>query len=642
MQKIEIVNTRNRILSDKIRVSLDSAGKTLRNHNILVIGGSGSGKTFRFVKPNLMQLSSSFIITDPKGEICRDTAGFMQSHGYDIKVINLLDFHKSSRYNPFKYVQNDADIIKLIQNLIKNTTPPGTNASDPFWEKAEGMLLQSLFQYVWREGVIDEITGVKQHNISGVLKLLQKAEFEEDMNGNKKPSELDYIMQELEEKNLMHPAVLNYNKTMKGAADTVRSILMTANSRLAPIQVPEIIDFMSEDEIDIPNIGAKKTAVYCIIPDVDKTFNFLIGLFYTQCFQQLYYAADFIYGGKLPVHVTFMLDEFANVALPDDFTSLLSTMRSREISAIPIVQNMAQLKKLFKDDYETIQGNCDYTIFLGGNESGTHKEISEAIGKQTIYKTSRGKTLGKNGSSSTNEDTLGRELMMPSEVRTMKRYECIILINGFNAVKDKKYKTWNHPLFKELLENKDFEFDGRIERAKKKLNSNDEIDKNKLQQLEKEDEMNKKEYNTNMKLFEMLHEGDEPEIPKQKVIEINFEELMNIDIDEFDDDDFVEQFNTFITDEEIQQNLQNIENEIHSIEMEEYNSKIDIKLEIKSSDEMKLMLKLEKIGYTVPQQRLLLKLMRNNHEFNIDTICEYFSPTMTLQTIEDSIDIFTI
>lgn len=647
MYQQQIVNTRNRILSQNIMVSMDSENKTHRNHNILVIGGSGSGKTFRFVKPNLMQLSSSFIITDPKGEICRDTAEFMKMHGYDVKVINLLGFNKSNRYNPFKYVQEDADILKLIQNLIRNTTPKGASSNDPFWEKAEAMLLQSVFYYVWREGVPNENTGIKEHNIGAVLKLLEKAEFEEDNNGNKKPSELDYMMQELEEKDPLHPAVVNYNKVMKGAADTVRSILMTANARLAPVQTQSVIDFMSEDEMDIVSIGTKKTAVYCIIPDVDKTFNFLIGLFYTQCFQQLYYAADFVYGGKLPVHVTFMLDEFANVSLPDDFTNLLSTMRSREISAIPIIQNMAQLKKIFKDDYETIQGNCDYTIFLGGNESGTHKEISESIGKQTIYKTSHGRTLGKNGSSSTNEDTLGRELMMPSEVRTMKRNECIILINGFNAIKDKKYETWNHPLFKELSRCKNFSFDARIERAKKKMviqrfGRDDEIDNSELKLLEKEDEMNMTEYNTQMKIYNMTQEGDEPVLPDKNVIELGFNELMSLDIDSLDDENIVDQLNEFISNREIESNASAINREIKETEEEEYNNNIDIKKEIHNSDEMKLILKLSKEGYEVPQQRLLIELMRQNKAFNIDMICEYFSPDMEIETMKDSIEVLTV
>lgn len=642
-KKVEIVNTRNRILSKNIYFSLDSENITHMNNNILVIGGSGCGKSFKFAKPNIMQLSSSFIITDPKGELCRDTAGFLEHHGYEVKVLNLLDMKKSSRYNPFDYVQNDVDVIKLIQNLIRNTTPKGASPGDPFWEKAEGMLLQSLFYYVWKEGVKNEKTGKIEHNIGAVLKLLTLAEFTEDRNGNKQPSELDHLMDELGKKDPMHPAVLNYNKVMRGAADTVRSIIISANARLAPIQSDEIVDFMSEDEMDIRSIGARKTVVFCVIPDVDKTYNFLVGLFYTQTFQQLYYAADFIYDGKLPVNVTFLLDEFANVALPDDFTSLLSTMRSRQISAIIIVQNYAQIKKLYEKDYETIQGNCDVMIFLGGNERGTHKEIEEAIGKQTIYKKSSGLTRGKNGSSSTNEDVMGRELMMASEVRKLRRDECIILINGYDAVRDKKIETWNHPLFPELKKYGGYQYDARLKRAARKRAIREDtgvefVSDDQLAMLRSHDKILMDEYNTQVKIADISGE-EKPQKPELAIINLTFEQLLQLEIDdetgELNLDDILSQ-------EQMQKNEQICLDKIAEEEVIEHDSHIDVKTELNGKEEAFLVAKLSKEGFSVPQQRLLLELFRKGTSFDEETIMYYFSPDMSEDDMKDYIEVMSM
>lgn len=630
-----VVNTMNRMLSANIMMQLDTRQTDL-NDNILVIGGSGCGKSFKFAKPNILQMSSSFIITDPKGELCRDTAGFLEAYGYEIKVINLLDFKKSSRYNPFVYLKLDKDVMILIQNLIRNTTPKGASASDPFWEKAEAMLLQSLFFYAWKEGMLNEETGKVEHNIGVVLKLLRLAEFEEDENGNKMPSELDDIMDELAEREPNHPAVVNYNSVMRGAADTVRSIIISANSRLQYIQSPEIIDFMSEDEMDIPSIGEKKTAVFCIIPDVDKTYNFLAGLFYTQAFQQLYYTADFIHDGRLPVHVTFLLDEFANVALPDDYTSLLSTMRSREISSIIIIQNYAQLKKLFKDDYETIIGNCDTMIFLGGNEPGTHKELSEMIGKQTIYKTSHGETLGKNGSSSKNEDSLGRELMLPSEIRKLKRSECIVLINGFDAVKDKKIETWKHPLYKEMVRYGGYQYDARIKRAiikSKKTGDVEAISLSDVQRYEHIDTVTNQEYQTQMKIYNLTKdEKDKPDKPEYKVCNIDWLELMNLDIDALDEDTELS-MDDIISADEIRNNFRKALEEAESVEEQNRANHIDVKSEISSRQELELMLYLSKNGYDVPKQRLLISLMHTS-QLDTDTILDYFSPDMPYEDMQ--------
>lgn len=349
----------NRILSQNVKMSLDFRRLKL-NGNILICGGSGAGKTFYEVKPNLMQMPHhcSFICTDPKGEILRSCGQMLKDNGYNVKVINLLEMDKSDCYNPFSYIREETDVVKLITNLISNTTPKGATPSDPFWEKAEGLFLQSIFYYVWLE------LPVNQRNFESVLKLIGEAE----VAGEGKQSELDKRMKRLENESKLgrnHPAIKQYNKCMRGAGDTVRSIIISANSRLAFLENKQVLRLLSKDELNLAELGIgvngdkeTKTALFCVIPDSDKSYNFIIGMLYTQIFQELYYQADFVCGGRLPIHVTFMLDEFANVALPDDYCSLLSTMRSREISSIIIIQNFAQLKALFKDTWETIPGNC--------------------------------------------------------------------------------------------------------------------------------------------------------------------------------------------------------------------------------------------------------------------------------------------
>lgn len=439
---------RNRILSKNVRMSMDFR-KLKLNGNILICGGSGAGKTFYFVKPNLMQLprNCSFICTDPKGEILRSCGQMLKDNGYQVKVINLLEMEKSDCYNPFRYIREETDVVKLITNLIANTTPKGANSSDPFWEKAESMLLQALFYYVW----LEEPDATK--NMGTVMKLLGEAEVTE----RNKPSKLDLRMQKLAERSKLgeqHPAIVQYNKCMRGAGDTVRSIIISANSRLAYLENQKVLRLLSRDDMNLAELGTgvnrdekTRTALFCVTPDSDKSYNFIIGMLYTQIFQELYYQADFEYGGRLPIHVTFMLDEFANVALPDDFCSLLSTMRSREISSIIIIQNFAQLKALFKDTWETIPGNCDTFIYLGGNEQSTHKYVSELLGKSTIDKKSTGETKGRQGSSSRNYDVLGRELLTPDEVRKLDNKKCILFIRGLNPVLDDKFIPFSHPMF---------------------------------------------------------------------------------------------------------------------------------------------------------------------------------------------------
>ena len=438
----------NRILSQNVKMSLNFRRLKL-NGNILICGGSGAGKTFYEVKPNLMQMphNCSFICTDPKGEILRSCGEMLKNNGYSVKVINLLEMEKSDCYNPFSYIREETDVVKLITNLISNTTPKGATPSDPFWEKAEGLFLQAIFYYVWLE------EPPARRNFESVLQLLGEAEVTEQ----NKPSRLDVRMKFLEDTSKLgsaHPAVKQYNKCMRGAGDTVRSIIISANSRLAFLENKQVLRLLSRDDLDLAELGIgvngdgeTKTALFCVIPDSDKSYNFIIGMLYTQIFQELYYQADFNCGGRLPIHVTFMLDEFANVALPDDYCSLLSTMRSREISSIIIIQNFAQLKALFKDTWETIPGNCDTFIYLGGNEQSTHKYVSELLGKGTIDKKSSGETKGRQGSSSRNYDVLGRELFTPDEVRKLDNKKCIIFIRGFDPIMDNKFIPFGHPAF---------------------------------------------------------------------------------------------------------------------------------------------------------------------------------------------------
>lgn len=445
----------NRIISQNVRMSLNFR-KIGLNGNVLVIGGSGAGKTFYVVKPQLMNMpeNCSFICTDPKGEILRSCGQMLKSNGYRVKVINLLEMEKSDCYNPFSYIREETDIIKLITNLISNTTPKGATPSDPFWEKAEGLLLQALFYYVWMEEPL------AKRNFETVLKLLSEAEVTEQ----NKPSRLDVRMRFLEETSPLganHPAIKQYNKCMRGAGDTVRSIIISANSRLAFLENKQVLRLLSKDELNLAELGLgvngdgkTRTALFCVIPDNDRSLNFVIGLLYTQIFQELYYQADFNCGGRLPIHVTFMLDEFSNVALPDDYCSLLSTMRSREISSIIIIQNLAQIKALFKDTWETIPGNCDTLIYLGGNEQSTHKYVSELLGKGTIDKKSSGETKGRQGSSSRNYDVLGRELLTPDEARKLNNKKCLIFIRGYDPIFDNKYLPFGHPAFNQTADGK--------------------------------------------------------------------------------------------------------------------------------------------------------------------------------------------
>ena len=444
----------NMIITQNVKLSMDNQ-KLKLNSNMLVIGGSGSGKSFYVVTPNVLNLpNASLVFTDPKGELLGNLGHTLKKNGYVIKVLNLVEMEKSDCFNPFMYIRDETDIIKLINNLIANTTPKGASQADPFWEKSESMFLQALMLYIWMEEPRE------RQNFNTLLDLLSKAEV-----NDKGKSELDIIMDELRASSDMgydHPAVRAYDKCVGGAGDTVRSIIISAHSRLAFFENPKVRRILSRDDMDLASIGIgvdgdkkTKTALFCVISDSDKSFNFIIGMLYSLLIQTLYFEADFHYKGKLPIHVSFWLDEAANVPLPSNgneggaggYASLLSSMRGRNINSVTVVQNVSQLKAIFKDGWEIIPGCSDEILYLGGNESESHAYISKLLGKATINKRSHGESRGRNGSSSRNTDVLGRELLMPDEVRKIDNKKCILFIRGFNPIIDDKFDTMGHPLF---------------------------------------------------------------------------------------------------------------------------------------------------------------------------------------------------
>ena len=635
-----IVNTRNRMLSQNLRMTLNTRHTDL-NNNIIVIGGPGSGKTFRLVQPNLMQMFGSYVITDPKGEIQRDSAGFLKSFGYQVKVLNLLnaaEMKKSTRYNPFRYIMSDMDIVKMVTIFMSATKKKDAQSGDQFWDDMAGLLLQALFYYVYYEGV--EVEGRIHHDFKGVMKLINLLRVEEDARtGARKKTELDILFEALEKKNPNHQAVLAYNKAMRGAADTVRSIIATVNSRTTCLQTKEILDLLSDDEIDIKSIGVRKTVVYCIIPDNDKTYSFLVSMLYQQMFQQMYYQADFVYGGRLPVHVTFLLDEFANVSLPDEFSSWLSTMRSREISAIIIIQNMAQIKALYKDTWENIPANCDTLIYLGCNEQSTHEYISKLLGKGTIDKQTQGQTTGKQGSASTNEDVLGRELMLPEEVRKMSRKKCLVIINGKDPVFDYKIDTLNHPLWQEFCRlSKNYKFDGRLERYKDEniisIMEGGAMEQIRLlnpietELLKQESKRKQKEYEEELKVAQVT--GQEvPEAPEPPMMSITLQELADFvnsmeEEAEFPDSkvrlEDLEDYVVEIAQEMYGQPVEDFEEYPMAAVLETYSEKVeDAKIEQEEEQEEELIVKIEE-GQNQTSQKLLLITKLSQDGFSMEQI----------------------
>ena len=430
---------KNKILTQNVRIGLDGR-KHQRNLNVMVVGGSGSGKTRFYAKPNVMQANTSFVILDPKGEILRDTGNLLKAKGYEIKVLDLINMHLSHCYNPFAYLKDDKDVLKLVTNLIRNTTPKGSNTNDPFWERSETALLEALILYLLYEAPKDE------QNFPMVMEMIAAAEVREDDETYQSP--LDELFERLEMREPEHLAVKQYNIFKLAAGKTAKSILIGLGVRLEKFNLSSLAGITTVDEMELSSIGEKKTALFAVIPDNDSSFNFIVGMLYTQLFQSLMYLADYKYGGRLPVHVHFVMDEFANVALPDEFDKLLSTMRSREISVSIILQNLAQLKALFKDTWESIVGNCDEFLYLGGNEQSTHKYVSELLGKETIDTNTYGLSRGRNGSYSTNYQQSGRELLTPDEVRMLDNRFALLFIRGERAVMDEKYDILKHPNLK--------------------------------------------------------------------------------------------------------------------------------------------------------------------------------------------------
>jgi type IV secretion system protein VirD4 len=425
----------NKILTQNIRIGLDGR-KHKRNLNVLVVGGSGSGKTRFYAKPNVMQANTSFVVLDPKGEILRDIGNLLKAKGYEIKVLDLINMHLSHCYNPFAYLKDDKDVLKLVTNLIRNTTPKGSNTNDPFWERSETALLEALILYLLYEAPPQE------QNFPMVMEMIAAAEVREEDETYQSP--LDELFERLAMREPEHLAVKQYKIFKLAAGKTAKSILISLGVRLEKFNLSTLGGITTADDMELPSIGKKRTALFAVIPDNDSSFNFIVGMLYTQLFQSLMYLADYHYEGRLPVHVHFVMDEFANVALPDEFDKLLSTMRSREISVSIILQNLAQLKALFKDTWESIVGNCDEFLYLGGNEQSTHKYVSELLGKETIDLNTYGKSAGRNGSYSTNYQLSGRELLTPDEVRMLDNRYALLFIRGERAVQDDKYDILKH------------------------------------------------------------------------------------------------------------------------------------------------------------------------------------------------------
>ena len=434
--------TQNLILTQKMRLGLN-AKKHRRNLNVLVIGGSGAGKTRFYAKPNIMQCNSSFVVADPKGEMLRSTAPLLMEKGYDVKVFDLINPENSDGYNPFNYVRSDEDVIKLITNLIQNTTPKNAAQNDPFWEKSEIALDSALMLYLLYEAPPEE------QNFSMLMYMIENAAVaDEEEGGYTPPSPVDQLFYALEERNPEHIAVKQYNIFKLAAGKTAKSILISAAVRLAAFNLPDISKMTSYESLNLGELGEKKKAIFCVIPDNDNSFNYLVGMLYTQAFQELYYNADHKHGGELPIPVHFVMDEWANVALPDNFERLLATMRSRRISVSIIIQNMAQMKALFKDSWESLVGNCDTMLYLGGNEQSTHEYISKMLGKETIDTRTRGITKGSHGSSNTNYQNAGRELLTLDEVRLLDNSNALIFIRGEKPIMDKKFDILSHPNIK--------------------------------------------------------------------------------------------------------------------------------------------------------------------------------------------------
>lgn len=429
-------NGAGKILTQQVSIGLDGR-QHKRNLNVIVCGGSGSGKTRFYAKPNLLQANSSFVVLDPKGELLRDTGRLLEQKGYDIKVIDLVNMERSHCYNPFVYLRSDNDIQRLVTNLFQNTTPKDAKNMDPFWDQAAMMLLLALIFYLYYEAPPEE------QNFPMVMDMIRAGDVKEETDDYTSP--LDVLFNKLESRNPEHVALKYYRSYHSGSGKTLKSIQITLLSRLEKFNLESLAGITVTDEMELGMLGEEKRAIFAVIPDNDSSFNFIVGMLYTQLFQQLYYRADYVHGGRLPVHVHFVMDEFANVALPDQFDKLLSTMRSREISVSIIIQNMAQLKALYPKEWESITGNCDTFLYLGGNEQSTHEYVSKLLGKETVDMNTYGQSKGRSGTYSTNWQLTGRELLTPDEVRLLDNRYAILFIRGERPVMDRKYDIMAHP-----------------------------------------------------------------------------------------------------------------------------------------------------------------------------------------------------
>ena len=427
----------NRILTRNVRMGLDDY-RHKRNLNVMVVGGSGAGKTRYYAKPNLLQGSDcSYVVLDPKGELCRSTGELLEQKGYEVKVLDLINMQRSHCYNPLMYVKDDNDAQKLVTNLFQSTMPKGQKSSDPFWDISAQMLLMALIFLLLYEAPTEE------QNFAMVLELLRAGAIEDEEHPV--PTALDRIFEELEIKHPGHIAAKYYNTYHSGSAKTLKSVQITLAARLEKFNLSSLASLTMTDELELDRMGERKVALFAIIPDNDTSFNFLVSILYTQLFQQLFYEADHVYGGRLPVPVHFLMDEFANIALPTDFDKDLATMRSRGVSVSIILQNMAQLKALFEKQWESISGNCDTFLYLGGNEQSTHKYVSELLGKETIDITTHSRTKSNNPSYGDNYNLSARELLDASEVRLLDNQNALLFIRGERPVLDLKYDLMKHP-----------------------------------------------------------------------------------------------------------------------------------------------------------------------------------------------------
>ena len=435
----------NIILTQTERLTMNSRPKSpkyARNKNVVVIGGSGSGKTRFFVKPNLMQLHSSYVLTDPKGTVLIECGKLLQRAGYRIKVLNTINFRKSMHYNPFVYIRSEKDVLKVVNTLIVNTKGEGEKSAEDFWVKAERLLYCALIGYIWYEAPAEEM------NFTTLLELINASEAREDDEEYQSP--VDLLFADLEERSPDHFAVKQYKKYKLAAGKTAKSILISCGARLAPFDIAELRELMSYDEMELDTIGDRKTALFVIISDTDDTFNFVVAIMYSQLFNLLCDKADDVYNGRLPVHVRCLLDEFANIGQIPKFDKLIATIRSREISASIILQSQSQLKTIYKDAADTITGNCDCTLFLGGKEKSTLKEISEVLGKETIDLYNTSETRSNNNSYGLNYQKTGKELMSQDEIAVMDGAKCILQLRGVRPFLSNKYDITKHPKYRQL------------------------------------------------------------------------------------------------------------------------------------------------------------------------------------------------